>query len=254
MGKRITVVTATALALLLTACGTPEGQPGRGQAPAVGVGAVATQGGTRAADTTTPPAQPTPNFCGIVSGSYPTFNLAHLGWISSQIVTGEIIEERPPAVATGVKGPDAQSPQPDRIYTEYVVRVEQVLRGRPVETIHVRRAGGKVNGCTQIDISEPPLAVGDRLLLFLNGPRRGGMDTAAHTVAAGRQGAWLLQDDGTVAPTPHHLQPYKGQVPDQIGQQIRAALGGVPPANLAPVFVVPLDEAPLPPIPTPGRP
>ncbi len=230
MDKRLIALIATLLSLLLAGCGAPDGPPEADQASA--------------ASGPAPTPQPTPNFCGAIGRSYPAWDLAQLAWTSSQIITGRVVEERPAKVAPGFKGPRAGQPQPDQIYREYVVQVEQVLRGRPADTILVRRSGGRVGNCEQVDPSEAPLAIGDHVLLFLRG----------HNVNTGRQGTWGVKDDGTVVTTYRQHEPYNGQSVGRIGQQIRAALSGGPPATVPPDFLVPLDEAPLPALPTPGRP
>lgn len=242
--RRAIFATLAFLALAVASCGAPEPQPGGGQGRSA------------------PPAAATPNFCGGVDALYPEYDLADLAWTSRQIVVGTVVEQLPPAVVADPRGTPtigeragpAAAGNKDRIVTDYTVRVERQFRSLPVQTIRVRRPGGTIGGCTQVYDSEPPLAVGDRVLLFLTGKAAQTAAVPVYGVNAGRQGAWAVKPEGTVDTRLQHLQPFNGKPLDEVGRQLRGALAGAPPATLPRPFVVPLEEAPLPATPTVPRP
>lgn len=92
--------------------------------------------------------------------------IGELAWASHQIVVGTVVEILPP-VWGDVLNPGYSNYRP--IYTDYVVQVEQRLRGKPVERVRVRQLGGTIDGCTQDNVDSVPMEVGDRALLFLTG-------------------------------------------------------------------------------------
>lgn len=227
---------AIVLALALGGCGTPEAALGSGQAA--------------------PAAAATPNHCGVtISRSFAGYDLEDLAWTSRLIVAGTVAERLSPVVAPAIaQGPPEEGGQREGIYTDYVVRVERPFRGLSATAIRVRLPGGTIGNCTQEYPSEPRLAVGDRLLFFLTGPAAQTAAVPVYNINAGPQGVWAVQPDGTVTPGARHLQPHRGASLDQVGQRIHTALAGPPPTKLPSIFLVPLDEAPLPAAPTPRRP
>ena len=172
--------------------------------------------------------------------SFPRLALpAELPWTSHQIVIGTVVEQLP----TIAYAPDpAARPGYRELRTDYAVQVDGRVRGRPIARVHLRRAGGTVDGCTTINESEPELVVGQRLLLFLANPQRGtGVPTY---VAFGAQGYWNLTPEGLATnPLPHYRE-YSGLPLARLVDVVRAALVGPPPDGLGPLLV-PLDEAPL---------
>ena len=92
--------------------------------------------------------------------------IRELAWASHQIVVGTVVEILPP-VWGDVLNPGYSNYRP--IYTDYVVQVEQRLRGKPMERVRVRQLGGTIDGCTQDNVDSVPMEVGDRALLFLTG-------------------------------------------------------------------------------------
>ncbi len=185
--------------------------------------------------------RPVPLDCPPLSfASFPRLALpAELPWASHQIVMGTVVAQLP----TIAYAPDPAARPSDReLRTDYAIQVDGRVRGQPFALIHLRRAGGTVDGCTTAYRSEPEPVVGQRLLLFLGTPQRG---TGVPTYAAfGAQGYWDLTAAGTAANPLPHYRDYSGLPLPQLLDAVRAALTGPPPATLGPLLV-PLDEAPL---------
>lgn len=170
---------------------------------------------------------------------------AALAWVSHQVITGTVVEQLPPVWVY----PDPQgAPGWRKIYTDYVVRIDQRLRGIPSGTVRVRRAGGTLDGCTQQNPSEPALAVGDRRLLFLHEFSVPNAPAGAYGVIGGPQGYWGLTTEGTVTTAMPGYQRFNGLPVSQVAGQLRAALAGAPPAGTPRDLLVPLDRAPVLPI------
>ena len=236
------------LLLATTACGA-VGEPTdryQGQPVAAANPASTTQA--------TPTAQPSPGAssrpldCDMtISASYAQLdNVATLAWVSHQVVTGMVVEELPPVWVY----PDPQRrPQWRKIYTDYVVRVDQRLRGLPEATVRVRRMGGMIDGCTQQNPDEPTLAVGDRRLLFLHEFTVPNAPTPAYSAIGGPQGHWGLAADGTVTTSMPHYQQFNRIPLAQLAGEVRGALLGQPPATVPRDLLVPVDRAPLPTVP-----
>ena len=243
MRRQHLIILAGLLLLAAAGCGTAGEQATqrRGQAvPAAGAQPGA-GGASRALD------------CNVtISASYAqTGSVAALAWVSHQVVAGTVIEQLPPIWVY----PDPQGrPNRRQIYTDYVVRVDQRVRGVPGDTIRVRRAGGTLDGCTQQNPDEPPLAIGDQRLLFLHEFTVPNTPTPAYSVIGGPQGHWRLNADGTVIPPMPEYGPPTGLPLPQVADQIRAALAGSPPAAAPRDWLVPPDRAPVHPPAGPPRP
>jgi hypothetical protein len=164
---------------------------------------------------------------------------AELPWASHQIVTGTVVERLP----TIAYAPDpAARPGYRELRTDYAIQVDGRVRGQPFALIHLRRAGGTVDGCTTAYQSEPEPVVGQRLLLFLATPQRG---TGVPTYAAfGAQGYWDLTAAGAATNPLPHYRDHSGLPLPRLIEAVRAALADPPPTTLGPLLV-PLDEAPL---------
>lgn len=133
----------------------------------------------------------------------------------------------------------------DPIYTDYVVQVQQRFRGQPEQTVVVRRLGGTIANCTLTNASEPEMAVGQRVLLFLAAPVGDGAGRSFQ-VLGGYQGQWAVGADGTVANRAEHLRGLNGLAVGQVEGRVRAALAGPPTRDIPATLLVPLSEAPLP--------
>lgn len=250
---------AIALLLLLGGCGTPAtptGRDGQAVAPApprtlspptaraveataVPVSPPPTRPTGAATPTMPPPPAVTPTACsqGTSALHQRYADLGTLAWASHQIVAGEVVAASAPYwVDTGTDRP--------AIFTDYLVRVERQLRGFPAATVIVRRQGGTIGTCTHLLTSEPTLAVGDRLLLFLYEGGRTNVPPHTYAVLGGSQGYWALDAAGRVAPTAY--PDLAGAHLDEIAARIIAVLSGPPPTSPPSPRLVPLDEAPLP--------
>lgn len=60
------------------------------------------------------------------------------------------------------------------IFTDYYLSVQTALRGSADDTITIRVQGGTVNGETEIYTASPSFEVGDKYVVFLYKPGRGG--------------------------------------------------------------------------------
>ncbi len=249
------------LALLLAGCGASA-------IPTAQRGAVVVAAPTRslavvpshAATATVAPLSPLPSRAvatgmppsdcnALISASYPRFDsVATLAWVSHQIIVGVVIEQRAPTWV-------ALDASTRRIYTDYVVRVDHQLRGFPAATVVVRRLGGTLDGCTHENPSQPPLATGDALLLFLHESMPSNTPPQPYFIIGGPQGQWRLKPDGTVAPALTNAYPEAADAQvEGVAAQVHAALSIPPPQAAPPQLVVPLDRAPLPAVPTPATP
>jgi len=266
MTGRHLVILVGILLLTMTACGAvgeptarPQGQPVAANSPASPTQAEATATPVAAAvpaPTTqsepmilpTVSLQSRPPDCDMtISTSFVRLDsVATLAWVSHHVVVGTVVKELPSVWIY----PDPQRrPNWRQIYTDYLVRVDQRLRGLPEATILVRRLGGKLDGCTQQNPDEPPLAVGDQHLLFLHEFSLSNAPTPAYSAIGGPQGYWDLNADGTVATPIPHYQQYKRMPLAQVAEEVRSALLAQPPKTVPGDLLVPLDRAPVPTVP-----
>jgi hypothetical protein len=79
---------------------------------------------------------------------------------------------------------------PGLMFTDYVLEVQLVLKGslRVKDTITIHQTGGTVGGETTIVWDDPPLHVGDTLILFLHEYEPG-----KYFIEAGPQGRFTIQ-------------------------------------------------------------
>lgn len=239
MASRHLVSLVGMLLLVTTACGTASGPTARRQGQPV------------VAANPAPTAQPTvgtssrPLDCDMtISASYVQLDsVATLAWVSHQVVVGTVVAELPPV---WIYPDPRRQPNWRNVYTDYVVRVDQRLRGLPEATIRVRRLGGTLDGCTQQNPGEPPFAVGDQRLLFLHEFTVPNAPTPAYSVIGGPQGFWGLNADGTVTTSMPQYQQFNRSPLARIAGEVRTALLAQPPTTAPRDLVVPLDRAPVP--------
>ena len=142
--------------------------------------------------------------------------IEELANLSSAVVVGTIAEAQSP-----VWGPEVTSSDGSVRYieTHYVVQVEDRMRGNPGDTLIIRQPGGSIGECTQTYSPRPPLAVNQRVLLFLSDPEDRPQGTT-YSVAGGDQGYWPVNADDTVRIGVPHFGEYDGLTLEQIADQI----------------------------------
>lgn len=191
-----------------------------------------------------------------------------LAWISHEVVTGTVVEELGPRWGpesmTGVE--DQFDDTPIRtISTEYLVEVDDRLRGQPAGEIRVGIEGGTIDDCS-IEFHGPGLTPDEEVVLFLaerNVPEEyAEQDTdecPVYRLASTLLGIWTFSDDGAV--TPKQLleeadpdRPNDAAALDhfthdwpELRERIITSLGsGEPPeGEFRPIEPVSLDDAPL---------
>src|SRR5579884_3417341 len=148
------------------------------------------------------PTVSTADCSGVLAGSIEKIgSVEELVWTSHQIVVGTVVEKQPSVWGDGYNPSDASR---RLIYTHYTVRVEQRVRGLPGDTIVVRQWGGTIGSCTQTNMLEPSLAVGERVLLFLRRSNPQG-SSVTYSLDGGAQGKWLINPNGSVTTNVGHL-------------------------------------------------
>ncbi|CCF84379.1 hypothetical protein [Nitrolancea hollandica] len=154
-----------------------------------------------------------------------------LFWVSHQVVTGTIVDQRPPSIHTGT------------ISTDYVFRVEQRFRGVPGQTVLIHQGGGTIGDCRQEWVSNPTLTVGDRLLLFLGSPIET-VNGTAYWITGDRQGVWRFNDDGTIAADNARPSTFNGAPFEIVAGHLQRIVAAAVPVQDP--DAVPLEEAPVP--------
>lgn len=168
-------------------------------------------------------------------------DLVVLAWGSDQVIVGEVVEQLPSTWSTV----DSQTPLSHSIATDYVVHVDQRVRGRPFDMLRLRHAGGTVKGCTLTNLSDPKPVVGGRLLLFLS-HQINGAPAPTYFVTGNWQGFWTVDNNGNVANPVAHFNALDGKPLENVVKKVRQSLLTAPPA--APYLqdhLVPLDRAPI---------
>lgn len=244
--QRIVLLVGVLLVLTTTGCGTATEQfAERRPVAAANLGQAAQATPTIRG---TPGTSSRPLDCDMtISASYIQIDsVAALAWVSHQVIAGTVIQQLP---SVWIYPDPRGAPSWRKIYTDYIVRVDQRLRGLPSDTIRVRHLGGMLDGCTQRDGTEPDLAVGDRRLLFLHDLRLSNAPAPTYAVIGGPQGYWGLNADGTITTTIANYRQFNGLPLNQLAGQIRVALTGPPPAATPRDLLVPLEQSPLSPVP-----
>lgn len=141
-------------------------------------------------------------------------HIADLAWYSHQIVVGTVIEQLPSQHLPAGFGSD---PLFEFVVTDYVVQVEERLRGRSSETLRVRQLGGTVGDCEVRTRDEPLFELGERLLLFASTPEPDVSDPTYYPTG-GRQGVWQFDASGTLVSNwqPEELDEYPSTIPSLI--------------------------------------
>jgi|GEM_PF-5066049 len=162
-----------------------------------------------------------------------------LTWLSELVVIGTVSDVHD---AFYPEVPDTDSSMRVPV-TDYVVNVEQQLRGMPIDSVTVRQPGGTVDGCEVRVSGAPDLQVGDRLLLYLTPVDKA---SSLYRTTAGQRGLWKIGDDGALAANTA-WQSYPQVVPtDDLARSVASALdGAIPPDQWSDYDPVPLATAPL---------
>ncbi len=168
--------------------------------------------------------------------------LAGQAWAADQIVVGTVAAQR------AIWRVDGGEPL---IETYSVVQVEERVRGLPVPELLVVEGGGTLDGCLQRS-RFPLLNAGETLLLFLHrSDGRGSSDAPIYTINGDESGQRRIERDGNGVRWAVSGGP---RLPlEQLLVESRQALTQPPPRELNPIFIVPLDRAPLAPVATPTR-
>lgn len=169
-------------------------------------------------------------------------SIRYLTWPSVLIVQGRVEKVLPAQPFPAENGPlGTLTPKQyydTQVYTDYVVAVEKVFRGGPVETVTVRQMGGTVGSVSLNADGYPHMTVGDEFLLFLIPPSTPQPGNALWA-AGDAQGYWRIEGDQAV--------PSVGGFPtlqaSLVGEAISTALRQGPPADL-PLKPVSLEDAP----------
>lgn len=168
-------------------------------------------------------------------------DLRELIWASNWIVRGRVVEALPPQRFSAETGPlGAQTPQQvldARIYTDYVIAVDEVFRGTPRDTIVVRQSGGTIGSITVESPEDPELRVGDEWIFFLVPPDWDQPGDPLWTTGVG-QGYWKVVGDQVIP----SVKTFPTLSRAEFGQAVATALRESPPINSP---VVPLEEAPV---------
>jgi hypothetical protein len=167
-------------------------------------------------------------------------DLRELTWASNWIVRGRVVKVLPSQRFSAETGPlGTQTPQQvldARIYTDYIVAVDEVFRGTPRDTIVVRQSGGTIGSITVESPEDPELRVGDEWIFFLVPPDWDQPGDPLWTTGVG-QGYWKVAGDQVI--------PLRKTFPTlsraEFGQAVARTLREGPPGNSP---VVPLEEAP----------
>ncbi len=191
-----------------------------------------------------------------------------LAWISHEVVIGTVVEELGPQW-----GPESMTGVDDQfddvpirsISTEYLVEVDDRLRGHPAPEIRVGIEGGTIDDCT-IDFHGTGLEPGERVALFLAErdvpEEHAEQDTderPVYRLASSMLGIWTFSDDGTVIPKQllEEADPTRSNDAaalehfthdwSELRERLVASLasGEAPEGEFRPIEVVPLEDAPL---------
>lgn len=240
------------LSLLLVGCGSAA-DPGQTRAVSrstLSSAAVAAALSPDApAPTPTREATPTPqdDCTSTLMGSVQRIDtIADMAWMSYRVLVGTVIGRQPSEWGAA---PNPLEPNRPLIFTNYLIRVDQRLRGDAgTDVVILRQLGGTIGACTQTNAGAVPLEVGTRAVFFL---REAVVNTTPGTVSyyltGDAQGYWRIDASGAVKTDIGHLQAYTGQPLETFVGLIQAALSTAPPDSpLAAEYFVSIEVAPVP--------
>lgn len=210
----------------------------------VGCGESELTGQTSSDDQDSPAATSTidPVNCNMITyGTLPAINsVGDLAWMSHQVVTGVVTEERDPFLGEALN-PEYSPVRP--IYTDYTFEITDRIRGKAIERLRIRQAGGTIGDCTQEVDPLADLNEGDRLLLFLNYPVSDA-EEPTFFITGGLQGYWQVTDQNTVMPVEGNYARFFSANFADLAAEIRESLAGSPPDS-APLPIISLEDAPV---------
>lgn len=164
-------------------------------------------------------------------------------WNSHQVFAGTVVEQ--------LASVQAGSPEPETdpllrpVVTDYLVQIEQPIRGLPDEVVRVRRLGGELAGCSVANVEGQLLAAGQRVLMFAWTPEPDSTDPTYY-LSGSQSGVWHFADEealvvqhGVVygAPTIVPMQSFVAG--------LLASLAAAPPEDDGSALgFVPIDAAP----------
>lgn len=160
-------------------------------------------------------------------------------WMAHQVVVGTIVEQLPPAFGDPLN-PEFEPSLP--IYTDYLFKVERRFRGHPVDTLRIRQSGGAIGDCVQTVEPLAPLAVGQRIVLFLTEERPSSVLPPAYYITGGPQGWFEIEADETILNGLGDASQPMRMTLDEVGALVAETLAAGPPANA--FEVVSLEDAP----------
>jgi hypothetical protein len=191
------------------------------------------------------PAAGRPSGCGgtLTPGSFQGRETLRLVWSSQHVFAGTVIEQLP---SVRVELPEHETdPLLRPVITEYLVRIEDPIRGLPDDVIRVRRLGGDIEGCSVTNREGQLLEVGQRALLFVWTPDQGSADPTYY-LNGGSDGFWRFADGEALAVQSDSDYRSSTLVPMRnFANGLLAALQGGPPEDDGyGLPSVPLDAAP----------
>ncbi len=261
---RFVLVIGIASVVVITGCGSNDASVGAGvtasefadqtQATATSTAAApptATSPGSHPRSDTNVYQAPTPNWSTPVGASVVIDKVYYasageLAWASNAIVIGSVVEARAPQYIESRdpnRPSDVPQADPARIFTDYVVAVDRVLRGNALGEVVIRQQGGSIQNVTVANMSDPEMEIGRQGLFFLQPfePFRSSISDPS-SVAYVTAAAWWVdgQDIVPALPTASDESPPATPLNTMV-RDVAAALRGQPLGADA----VPLSEAPL---------
>lgn len=192
-----------------------------------------------------PPAASRPAGCGgsLSPMAFQGRETLRLLWSSHHVFAGTVIEQLP---SFQVSEPELESdPLLLPIVTDYLMRIENPIRGLPDDVIRVRRLGGELEGCSVTNGEGQLLEVGRRALVFVWTPETGSADPTYY-LNGGRDGFWLFEDGEALVAREGREDWDPTVVPTQaFTDGLMAALRAEPPAfDGFGLETIPLEAAP----------
>ncbi|MEI2618906.1 MAG: hypothetical protein V9F06_14950 [Thermomicrobiales bacterium] len=173
-------------------------------------------------------------------------SLGELAWASDAIVIGVVVEARAPQYIENHdphRPSDVPQADPAHIFTDYIIKVDRVLRGNGTDNAVIRQQGGTIQNVTVTNLSEPEMKIGYRGLFFLQRietpvPTNGDSVTIVHVAAA----TWWVEGQSLVPALPTGSEEHPPTIPSEMMMsEIAVTLRGAPIGADA----VPMSSAPL---------